>query len=105
MLSGGERQRVAIARCLLKNAEFLIFDEATSSLDEKNQSMIQDGLESLLKGKTSVMIAHRLSTIIGADCIFMLKGGKIIARGKHNELLETCREYKSLIESQRSLNV
>jgi ATP-binding cassette subfamily B protein len=85
-LSGGERQRVAIARAILKNAPILILDEATSSLDSHSESLIQDALRTLIKGKTTIVIAHRLSTIREMDRIIVLEKGKIIEDGVHDEL-------------------
>ena len=86
-LSGGERQRVAIARAILKNAPILVLDEATSSLDSHSESLIQDALDKLMKGKTVIVIAHRLSTIRKMDRIIVLEKGKIIEEGNHDELL------------------
>lgn len=86
-LSGGEKQRVAIARVILKNAPILILDEATSSLDSESESYIQDALEHLMKGKTTIAIAHRLSTIRKMDRIIVLEQGKIVQEGTHDELL------------------
>lgn len=87
-LSGGERQRVAIARAMLKDAPVLVLDEATSSLDSISESYIQDSLERLMQGKTTIVIAHRLSTILKMDRILVLDNGKIIEEGTHKELLE-----------------
>jgi ATP-binding cassette subfamily B protein len=95
-LSGGERQRVAIARAILKNAPILVLDEATSSLDSESESLIQDALETLMKGKTVVVIAHRLSTIMKMDRIVVLEDGKIVAEGTHTELLEHGGLYQKL---------
>jgi len=86
-LSGGERQRVAIARAILKNSPILILDEATSSLDSHSESLIQDALRTLIKGKTTIVIAHRLSTIREMDRIIVLEKGKIIEDGIHEELI------------------
>jgi len=88
-LSGGERQRVAIARAILKNAPILILDEATSSLDSHSESLIQDALDTLMKGKTTIVVAHRLSTIRKMDRIVVIEGGKIKEHGSHNDLLKT----------------
>ncbi len=96
-LSGGERQRVAIARAILKNAPILILDEATSSLDSHSESLIQDALDTLMKGKTVIVIAHRLSTIRKMDRIVVIDSGKILEEGTHDELV--AREhslYKNL---------
>jgi len=96
-LSGGERQRVAIARAILKNAQILILDEATSSLDSYSESLIQDALDKLMKGKTSIVIAHRLSTIRKMDRIIVIEEGKIIEDGSHDDLLEKDKSlYKKL---------
>ncbi len=96
-LSGGERQRVAIARAILKNAPILILDEATSSLDSHSESLIQDALDKLMKGKTAIVIAHRLSTIRKMDRVVVIDGGKILEEGAHDELLAKDQSlYKNL---------
>lgn len=95
-LSGGERQRVAIARALLKNAPILVLDEATSSLDSHSESLIQDALDTLMKGKTTIVIAHRLSTIKKMDRIIVLGKEGIIEQGSHNDLIKNDKTYSKL---------
>ncbi|MBR9895764.1 lipid A export permease/ATP-binding protein MsbA [Alteromonas mediterranea] len=96
MLSGGQRQRIAIARAILAEAPILILDEATSALDTESERLIQDALEKLQKRCTSIVVAHRLSTIENADCIMVVEQGRIIEKGKHNELLEKGGHYSQL---------
>ena len=99
-LSGGERQRLSIARAILKNTKILILDEATSSLDSISESLIQDAIDPLLQGRTSLVIAHRLSTIMSADEILVVKDGEIVERGTHRELVPKNGVYTELYETQ-----
>jgi ATP-binding cassette subfamily B protein len=101
LLSGGQKQRIAIARALYKNPEILILDEATSSLDTESELIIQNTLQEFRNhGKTMIVIAHRLSTIANADTILVMKDGKIIEQGNHNELINKDSVYKSMWEKQ-----
>lgn len=100
-LSGGQRQRVAIARAVLKNPRILVLDEATSSLDSESEKLVQDALEKLMIGRTSIVIAHRLSTIRKADSIVVLEQGNIIEQGTHQELIQKPNgTYRKLSEMQ-----
>lgn len=99
-LSGGERQRISIARAVLKNPTFMIFDEATASVDSETENLIQDAIDGLIKGRTTLMIAHRLSTLRRANKIIVVDHGKIIENGTHEELLALKGKYYKLVEIQ-----
>ncbi len=99
-LSGGERQRIAIARVMLKDPRILLLDEATSSLDTLSERLIQQALSKLMEGRTTVAIAHRLSTVIAAQQILVMRHGKILERGSHDDLLQSSDLYRRLYEEQ-----
>ncbi len=99
-LSGGERQRIAIARVILKDPRILVLDEATSSLDSLSEALIQEALQRVMKGRTSLVIAHRLSTILAADVILVMQHGRLVEQGTHGELLAQNGLYASLYETQ-----
>jgi ATP-binding cassette, subfamily B, bacterial len=99
-LSGGERQRVAIARVVLKDPRILVLDEATSHLDSLSEELIQNALQEVMKGRSSLVIAHRLSTILAADKILVMQDGKLVEQGTHDELLAESGLYKELYETQ-----
>jgi len=95
-LSGGEKQRVAMARTLLKNPSIILLDEATSALDNTTESLIQKTLDSIFQSRTRLVVAHRLSTIVTADQILVIKSGKIVEQGTHEELLTKQGEYHAM---------
>ncbi len=102
-LSGGQKQRLAIARAILKNPSILIFDEATSALDTLSEALVQEALDRMMEGKTTIIIAHRLSTIRNSDVIVVMQNGKIVQQGTHDELVSTPGVYLTLYEKQRKM--
>ena len=99
-LSGGQRQRIAIARAILADPKILMLDEATSALDSESERLVQEALENLMKGRTSLIIAHRLGTVKSCHCIHVLSGGKLVESGTHEELLTANGTYRLLAETQ-----
>ncbi len=99
-LSGGQRQRVAIARAILTDAPILVLDEATSALDSESEALVQEALENLMRGRTSIVVAHRLSTVAALDRIVVLADGEIVEDGTHVQLVEAGGEYASLWSRQ-----
>ncbi len=99
-LSGGEKQRIAIARVILKDPRILVLDEATSALDSRTEALIQEALERVMRGRTSLVIAHRLSTVLAADTILVLEGGRLVEQGTHAALLARNGVYAGLYHTQ-----
>ena len=95
-LSQGQRQLLAIARAAIADPPALILDEATSSIDTRTEKIVQDGMDKLMKGRTTFVIAHRLSTVKNSDCIMVLEQGRVIERGTHDELIEAKGKYYQL---------
>ena len=100
LLSGGQRQRIAIARALLKDAPLLVLDEATSALDTESERHIQEALEQVMVGRTTIVIAHRLSTIEQADVILVMDKGQVVEQGSHQSLLSEGGVYAHLYQLQ-----
>ncbi|MFX4220951.1 MAG: ABC transporter ATP-binding protein [Thalassobaculum sp.] len=99
-LSGGERQRVSIARALLRDPAILLLDEATSALDAENERLVQNALDRLMRGRTTLVIAHRLATVIEADRICVMEAGRLVAEGPHSALMRSSPLYRRLAELQ-----
>jgi len=99
-LSGGQKQRISIARAMLKKSPIILLDEATSSLDSETEAKIQEALATLTKNKTTIVIAHRLSTILSSENIYVIDTGKIVANGRHDELIKNSDLYKNFYEKQ-----
>jgi len=99
-LSGGQRQRIAVARALLKNAPIILLDEATAALDSESEKQVQEAIEHLCQGRTTIVIAHRLHTIMHADTILVVEGGEIVERGTHDDLLRRGGRYASFFRLQ-----
>ncbi|OXE29672.1 ABC transporter ATP-binding protein, partial [Vibrio parahaemolyticus] len=99
-LSGGQKQRIAIARAILKDPKILLLDEATSALDSESEHHVQQALEALMKGRTTLIIAHRLSTIQHADKIAVLDNGELVDVGNHQSLMQSCELYQRLVALQ-----
>jgi len=99
-LSGGQKQRVAIARAIMCNPKVMLLDEATSALDSESEALVQEALERVMKGRTTIVIAHRLSTIMDADVIAVMKGGQIVELGTHSDLLAHGGIYTNLVKRQ-----
>lgn len=103
-MSGGQRQRLALARAVLRDTEILILDEASSSLDLETERKVQENLDRLRRGRTTLIIAHRLSTIQNADLIFVMDQGTVAEQGTHNALMLNDFVYRSLVQKQHEMS-
>lgn len=101
-VSGGQKQRLSIARALAIDPEIIVFDDSFSALDFKTDSKLREELSKQTKGKTIIIVAQRINTILNADQIIVLEEGKIVGKGTHNELINSCRQYKEIALSQLS---
>ena len=101
-LSGGQRQRIAIARAILKDAPVVVLDEATAFTDPENEEKLEKAISEVVKGETLLVIAHRLSSVRNADQIYVMEKGHIAASGRHEQLLESCPEYRKLWDAAQA---
>lgn len=99
-MSDGQKQRISIARAILRNSPVLLLDEATASLDQESEKIVQDALQKLMQGRTTIVISHRLSTTIDADCILVIEDRRIVEEGTHEQLMMRQSRYFALYSSQ-----